>query len=288
MLVEINLLPEKEPKKVRLWLLASGFAALFLLFGVYFYIQAHSVQTSIESVEKQISIIKKLEATAGSQSANSADHTAASQLKAAVDWAKNYPIQTIPVMNHLTALLPERGFIRSFTYSDSGDIKISVQFDTPNDAAYFLDNLNSAKWVKEAALSSLTASDSNTANGGTASGSTSSSAAAINSKTNTSSTPQNSQTASGTQASNQSNSTSAGKTSSGRGSTVSQPSSPNRKPIAGSSRPASAITGTNADTNQYMPRYTGQFTITLNKDEAKKLMNAGQNVGDAGQGAKGS
>ena len=73
-------------------------------------------------------------------------------LKNAVEWANNYPIQTIPVMQHLTGLLPERGFIQTFGYTEAGTVTLSVQFDSSREAAYFFDNLNESDWIDEASL----------------------------------------------------------------------------------------------------------------------------------------
>ncbi|NRD75998.1 hypothetical protein HPT25_00560 [Bacillus sp. BRMEA1] len=267
MLVEINLLPEKEPKKYRFWIFASGLGALFLIFGCYFYFQIQSVKSSIESVDQQISQTQKIEEQISSKPSNSANNTSVSQLKAAVDWAKNYPIQTIPVMQHLVALLPERGFIQNFTYADSGDIKLSVQFDLPSDAAYFLDNLNAAKWISGASLTLLTAgSNANSADSSTAANSSTASAASTNNQTDHTTT-----------ASSQTNSSTAGNTSAPVSSAV-------------NTGVQTTSSGSSADSisNDYMPRYTGQFTITLNKDAAKKLMEQGQNDGTAEQGVNGS
>jgi hypothetical protein len=62
----------------------------------------------------------------------------------------------------LTSLLPERGFIQSFKYEESGTVTLTAQFDTSSEAAYYLDSLNHSKWIEEATLTSLNATTENT------------------------------------------------------------------------------------------------------------------------------
>ena len=80
-----------------------------------------------------------------------------SLLKSAVEWANSYPIQTIPVMQHLTSIITRAWIYSSFGYTEAGTLSLSVQFDSAREAAYFLDSLNESEWIEEAVLSSLNA-----------------------------------------------------------------------------------------------------------------------------------
>jgi len=77
------------------------------------------------------------------------------ELQNAVDWAKIYPVKTVPVMRELSALLPERGFITSFHYTEAGLVELKVQFDTSREAAYYLKSLLDSEWVDDALLNEL-------------------------------------------------------------------------------------------------------------------------------------
>jgi hypothetical protein len=177
MLVEINLLPQKEQKKLGFIVGSIILVVLFLLASIIYYVQIHSAKTSIESVTKQITTTQKLEAQLQKQQGASASANSVTKLKTAIDWADKNRIETIPVMRHLTALLPERGFIQTFTYNESGAVTISVQFDTADEAAGYLNSLNHSSWIDNASLTSLNTSDnssnmntsSNTANTATTS-----------------------------------------------------------------------------------------------------------------------
>jgi hypothetical protein len=179
MLVEINLLPKKEQKKIGLIVGLSILVVLFLLASIIYYLQIHTTKNSIESVNNQITQTQKLEAEL--QKKQGASSNSVNQLKSAIDWTGQNRIETIPVMRHLTALLPDRGFIQSFTYNESGTVSISVQFDTPTEAAGYLNSLNHSSLIESASLKSLNAGgDSNSTNTNSANTST---AATVDSNT---------------------------------------------------------------------------------------------------------
>jgi Tfp pilus assembly protein PilN len=159
MLVEINLLPQKERRKQSFILIGSGLLVIFLLIGGFYFWQIQSTKSEIANIERQIATTKKVtEAEVTTPNQDDASMSV-SILKNAVEWANSYPIQTIPVMQHLTSLLPERGFIQTFAYTEAGTVSLTVQFDSAREAAYFLDSLQESEWIEEASLSSLNAEE---------------------------------------------------------------------------------------------------------------------------------
>lgn len=155
MLVEINLLPQKEPRKFNIIILIV-LLALLVLIGAFYYWQIQTAKGELQNLDKQISMTKEI-AVKEEQNANKNEsQMSISLLKNAVEWANTYPIETIPIMQHLTSLLPERGFIQSFAYAEAGTVILTVQFDSAREAAYFLDNLGESEWVGEPTLNSLT------------------------------------------------------------------------------------------------------------------------------------
>lgn len=157
MLVEINLLPQKDPKKFALFIVLGALLTLMLFTGVYYYFQISSTNSAIDNTDRQISMTQKIREKEEAKVGTVESSDSINQLKSAIDWADTYPIQTIPVMRHLTSLLPERGFIQSFGYTEEGTISLTVQFDNPREAAYFLDSVQQSKWIEDASLSALTA-----------------------------------------------------------------------------------------------------------------------------------
>jgi Tfp pilus assembly protein PilN len=155
MLVEINLLPQKEPRKFNIVILVV-LLVLIILVGAFYFWQIQSTKSEIANLDKQITITKETAVKQGKNTEKNDSQMSISLLKDAVDWANTYPVQTIPIMQHLTSLLPERGFIQSFTYAEAGTVILTVQFDSAREAAYFLDNLGDSEWVGEPTLNSLT------------------------------------------------------------------------------------------------------------------------------------
>ncbi|HJV17664.1 MAG TPA: fimbrial assembly protein, partial [Bacillales bacterium] len=165
MLVDINLLPKKEPKNYRFLILSALCVLLIALAASFYYFQINSLKTKMETVEKQILIVKKI---SDKQSTNLNKNEAANSLnllKSGIEWAEANRVITIPVMKKLTSLLPERGFIQSFKYEESEIITLKVQFDTTSEVAYYLDHLNKEKWIKESTLIKLNTDSENKAEG---------------------------------------------------------------------------------------------------------------------------
>lgn len=269
MLVEINLLPQKEPKKIGFIITLSCLVALFVLVGAYSLWQTNSTKSVIASLDRQITMIKKIAEKENNNTETVEATSSVSQLKSAIEWANDYPIQTIPVMRHLTSLLPERGFIQSFAYTEAGTISLSVQFDSAREAAYFLDNLNESKWIEESSLSSLAAAAApeSTAETTTNTTSTTTDSAA---QTTTQTTPENSnQSVAGqdptTNSSSQTNTN--GASTGEQTNTVSTTTSNN---TAVDSTTTSSSTVNSRVSDDILPRYTGQFEIKLNKETVKK------------------
>jgi Tfp pilus assembly protein PilN len=257
MLIEINLLPQKEPRKFNLIILILLLSLIVMISSFYIW-QIQSTKNNVKEVDRQIETIKEISAKQAENAQQDQSLMSVSVLKNAVEWANTYPIQTIPVMQHLTALLPERGFIQSFGYTETGTVTISVQFDNPREAAYFLDSLNKSDWIAKVSLSSLNAQ---------AVVDPSSSATASTTTTTTDSV--NSTHPTDTNVSDQSTQTET---------TAKQTTEPN----SNTATTASATTsGTVADVeDKYLPRYIGQYEIIFSKDAIKKVLNKGITDGE--------
>lgn len=159
MLVDINLLPEKEEKDRSLLVL---FIVLGLVLGVglisMFYLH-HQYGKNINSVQQEITVTKHLVEQAQRQLADFDQSEAVAELENAIKWAENNRAKTVPLLKEITALLPERGFVREFSYQVPGVVNLLVQFDSNREGAYFLDYLNGAEWVQEAELQKMEARD---------------------------------------------------------------------------------------------------------------------------------
>jgi Tfp pilus assembly protein PilN len=277
MLVEINLLPQKEPKKTGFIITLSCLVALLFFVGAFYLWQTNIVKSNLASLDRQISMTKKIAEKENKSTETVEAASSVSQLKSAIEWANEYPIQTIPVMRHLTSLLPERGFIQSFAYTEAGSISLTVQFDSAREAAYFLDNLNESKWIEEASLSSLFAA-------ATAESTADNSTIATTSQTNTTNSSNDSTNQITTQTNpadsypsgtNQNSTTTTnGQINSTTGTTGEEQTNTsaitsNTNTVTNSTTAPNSITSKTENDN-ILPRYTGQFEIKLNKETVKK------------------
>jgi type IV pilus assembly protein PilN len=164
MLVEINLLPQKQRRSstiIRLVLLLSIIMLISALLTAW---QVQRYKSTINSLQNNIAnseqMILDLQQNMDTDSTNSYV-----ELSNAVEWSTNHPIKSVPVLQHLTSLLPERGFLLNYAYSESGTISLTVQFDTKKEAAFYLKWLNDSAWIKEVKLSNLTSSQTETSTG---------------------------------------------------------------------------------------------------------------------------
>lgn len=160
MLVDINLLPKKERKDYTLWIILAVLASIFLLgmsFSVYY---GSSLKKEAKLLSQKIIQVNDKLGIEQNQLTAVQENNSVKELKSAVLWAETYPIKAVPVLKHLTSLLPERGFILQYNYSEKGTVHLTVQFDTSMEAAQFLQWLSDSEWIEEATIKRLGLSDS--------------------------------------------------------------------------------------------------------------------------------
>ncbi|MEH7254090.1 hypothetical protein V7111_18375 [Neobacillus niacini] len=256
MLVEINLLPQKEQRSKGFIFTLIGMGVFFLLVAGFYGWQIQSTKTDIANLDKQIEMTQKIAEAEQKNVHSSESAMSVSLLKNAVEWANSYPIQTIPVMQHLTSLLPERGFIQSFGYTEAGTVSLAVQFDSAREAAYFLNSLNESEWIDEAGLSSLNAEEKEADSTETTETTNKTSGEGTETSTETKQSllftpdPNN------------------------PGSFIITPVDPNELNSSDKSAAASGSTQ-KKKSNNILPRYIGQFEIKFNKDIIKQLISKG-------------
>lgn len=155
MLVDINLLPQKEEKSRSLLMLYILIVLVLAagLFSIFYF--SSLTEKKVNTVQQEITATKQLLEQAKMQLADLSQSPAVNQLENAVKWAEQNRAKTVPLLQHLTALLPDRGYIKNFSFQLPQTVKLTVQFDTNREAAYFLNNLNEAEWITEANLESL-------------------------------------------------------------------------------------------------------------------------------------
>src|SRR5690606_29198468 len=142
-------LPQKEEKSRSLLMLYILIVLVLAagLFSIFYF--SSLTEKKVNTVQQEITATKQLLEQAKMQLADLSQSPAVNQLENAVKWAEQNRAKTVPLLQHLTALLPDRGYIKNFSFQLPQTVKLTVQFDTNREAAYFLNNLNEAEWITE-------------------------------------------------------------------------------------------------------------------------------------------
>ncbi|QOR65698.1 fimbrial protein [Cytobacillus suaedae] len=152
MLVDINLLPQRETKKTSKYIIPGIVLLVVLLITILFIVVLNHYQSKIEELNNELVLTKELTAIEQQKIADFESSSSVIELKNAVEWVKNYPTETVPLLERLIGLLPERGFLQALSYSGEGTVSISVQFDTNREVAYYLKSLSESEIIEVATL----------------------------------------------------------------------------------------------------------------------------------------
>lgn len=154
MLIEINLLPEKEKRNVTnvLILLIIG---LLLIAGLQFLFMSYqSAQDELLEIEQEFNDITteremlNQQLTGGMQS--DFDH-----LLKTVEKLEEYKVPASSILSELVRALPERGFFSSYSYTYSGKIELNAYFDIIDDVAQYTNALLILEEVESVKVNSI-------------------------------------------------------------------------------------------------------------------------------------
>lgn len=155
MLVDINLLGEKERDRPAFVVAAIFLVLLGLVVGIVFYFLGNSYANKEQILLAQSADVASQQAAIQEQMLTTASLNDTQKLQKTVEWAEAYQYDTLPLIRELTGLLPERGFFLSFAFSTPNQVTITVQFDTSRDAAFYLTQLKSSDMITDVNLSSV-------------------------------------------------------------------------------------------------------------------------------------
>ncbi|MCA1318750.1 PilN domain-containing protein [Bacillus tianshenii] len=154
-LVDINLLPRKQARDITTPLV-YGICGFFVLFVVVLLvIFQHLVSEDVARAERGLENVQALRAAKEESIRTPQNSSSAQRLENTVQWAEEYPVEMVPVMQELVRMLPDRGFVQSFSYAENGALNVTVQFDQSKDAAYYLYHLNGNGYFRNVNLSSV-------------------------------------------------------------------------------------------------------------------------------------
>ncbi|WP_175990873.1 PilN domain-containing protein [Bacillus sp. Marseille-Q1617] len=155
-LIDINLLPQKETKRNAFTYSVLGTAGMIILLAVFMMLSWQGTITETKRTDEKIENTKKIIEVQQTKVLGAEASSSIGELNKAVEDMVDYPVKTVPLLNELISLLPERGFIQEFEYSDRTIINLSVQFDSSREAAYYLSRLHMVEWLAEAEILEMT------------------------------------------------------------------------------------------------------------------------------------
>nr|WP_295971824.1 fimbrial assembly protein [uncultured Bacillus sp.] len=153
MLVEINLLPKKNNRSRMMFVIIALLIFLLILLLSFYGWQLKAKEAELKETEEQLSTTLNLIEMKNQQLSEYNSSTSVKELEQAIQWADTQSFDAVYLIDELTKMLPERGFILEFEMDENNKINQVVQFDTKSDAAYYLSTLLANDWIEEAVIS---------------------------------------------------------------------------------------------------------------------------------------
>ncbi|NQD65336.1 hypothetical protein HP456_05310 [Bacillus haikouensis] len=155
-LIDINLLPQKEKKRTAFTYSVLGTAGIFIFIVLFMMLTWQNMIADTNRIDVKIESAKKIIEVQQTKVLGAETSGGTGQLSDAVQKMMTYPVKTVPLLNELISLLPERGFFREFEYSERDIINLTIQFDSSREAAFYLAHLRTVEWIKEAEIIEIT------------------------------------------------------------------------------------------------------------------------------------
>lgn len=159
MLVEINLLPKKEPKSTALMATIIITSLLALVLVGLFYWQYTSKTAELKTTVDRLALTQKIAETERAKLNNYESSPSVNELEQAILWAESQKIDKVFLIQEITKILPERGFVQEMDIEEDRKINLIIQFDTKSDSSYYLSSLLELEWVEEAILTDSKSTD---------------------------------------------------------------------------------------------------------------------------------
>ncbi|NYF25017.1 fimbrial assembly protein [Sporosarcina sp. JAI121] len=160
MLVDINLLPEKERDRSQLLIAALAIIGAAVLLWLILFMLSNALENETETLEGQLVSLQASQEEIRSELQQFEFGDEKKLLVATVGWAEGYQFDTVPLLHELINLLPARGFFHSFDFTGPNLATVTVQFDTKQDSAYYFTRLKMSPTVSEIHLDSVVVDDS--------------------------------------------------------------------------------------------------------------------------------
>lgn len=157
MLVDINLLPEKEKERSTFLLAALAILGVAVLFWAVLFFISNALEQKTAALSLQQTALQEEQQAVRDLLPASEHVDARKQLASTVDWAVAAQFDTVPLLKDLIHELPERGFFRTFEFTAPNLATVVVQFDDKPEAAHYYSRIASSEFVESLVLESVIA-----------------------------------------------------------------------------------------------------------------------------------
>ncbi|MEC3882645.1 hypothetical protein VKA52_02760 [Halobacillus sp. HZG1] len=153
MIVEINLLEQKEKRNILPYIAVAFFALLLFIMAIVFHAQKTTLVNESSRLDEQILQVQREQENLAGPSEG--DGTEREQLKSSLQELKSTIVPTVPVVEGLVSLLPERGFFESFALTSASEVNVNVRFDTIQDVAKYTHTLLQQSFISDVELAGV-------------------------------------------------------------------------------------------------------------------------------------
>ncbi|MDR7073136.1 PilN domain-containing protein [Fictibacillus barbaricus] len=152
-LVDINLLPKKEEKSFQSMMILIAAATLFLglttWIGLSYYVNSSTLQEKKQLLQQEKKLVEV------KMQSQTTPVISASPLVEKIEYIRGKDIAAAELLQHLVALLPERGFFMKYEYKDKSTITVEAQFDTLDESSQYLYELTNSPYLTEASIEKM-------------------------------------------------------------------------------------------------------------------------------------
>lgn len=155
MIVEINLLEEKEKRNIVPFLIGLVGIFLLLITFVTVSVQQQALKEQQQSIQQELQRIKKEQA---SYQAILQDETQAARhnLQETVGQVNQAIFPSVPLLERMIALLPDRGYFERYTYTEENNLELIVRFDSLQEVAAYTSELLQKEYIDQVELNNIT------------------------------------------------------------------------------------------------------------------------------------
>lgn len=153
MVVEINLLEQKEKRNILPYLVVTFFAFFLLTLAIVFNTQKSNLVEEAVRLDEQIVQVQAEQESFTTSSGG--EGSGREELKTSLEQLKGTIVPTVPVVEGLVSLLPERGFFESFALTGTSEITVNVRFDSIQEAAKYTNILLQQSFISDVELAGV-------------------------------------------------------------------------------------------------------------------------------------